>query len=195
MISTQRVLLVHGFKTTPNGSWFPWLMGELKKQAVYACALDMPTPATPKQEEWVAEIARAVDRHVAGTVYLVGHSLGVAAILDYLQSENARAVAGAVLVSGKTHPSENLATAGFYQAFDFEKIKNQCKSFVIIHATNDDMVPYEEGVLLARELGVELVTLQDGKHLTGSQGVFALPAALEGLQRLGLVSERNSDNY
>lgn len=195
MISKQKVLLVHGYKTTPNGAWFPWLMGEVKKLAVFAVSLDMPTPDVPKQEEWVAEIARAVDRHVAGEVYLVGHSLGVAAILDYLQSPRAKLVNGVVLVSGRIQPSENLATAGFYQQFDFQKIRSLTDGAVVIHARDDDMVSYENGVTLAKALGVELVTLESGKHLTGSQGVFELPEALEALKSLGLHSERNTDNY
>ncbi len=195
MISTQKVILVHGYKTTPNGAWFPWLMAELKKLAVFAVALDMPTPATPKREEWVAEIARTVDRHEGSEVYLVGHSLGVAAILDYLQSSLAKSVKGAVLVSGRIQPSDNLKTAGFYQNFDYAKIKSMCSGFVVIHAVDDGMVAYENGEVLAKELGVELVALQTGKHLTGSQGVFELPSALDALQKLDLHSERNTDNY
>jgi uncharacterized protein len=194
MISTQKVILVHGYKTTPNGAWFPWLMGEVKKLAVFAAALDMPTPETPTQAEWVGEIARAVDRHTGSDVYLVGHSLGVAAILDYLQSPHAKPVRGAVLVAGRVRPSQNLATAGFYQNFDFAKIKSMSGGFVVIHATDDDMVPYDDGVILAEALGVELVTLQTGKHLTGSQGVFALLPVLDGLIKLGLTSERNSED-
>lgn len=195
MISKQKVILVHGYKTTPNGAWFPWLMGELKKLAVFAVALDMPTPATPKQEEWIAEIARAVDRHEGSEVYLVGHSLGVVAILDYLQSESTKNIRGTVLVSGCIHPSDNLKTAGFYQNFDYEKIRNMSGGFFVIHAKDDDMVSYENGVELAQGLGVELVSLPEGRHLTGSQGVFELPATLVALQKLGLHSERNTDNY
>ena len=195
MISQQKVILVHGYKTTPNGAWFPWLMAELKKLAVFAVALDMPTPATPKQEEWVAEIARTVDRHEGSGVYLVGHSLGVAAILDYLQSSLAKSVKGAVLVSGRIQPSDNLKTAGFYQNFDYGKIKSMSSGFVVIHAKDDDMVAYENGEVLAKELGVELVTLETGMHLTGSQGVFELPSALDGLKKLGVYSERNTDNF
>lgn len=194
MISRQKVILVHGYKTTPNGAWFPWLMGEVKKLAIFAVALDMPTPETPMQAEWVEEIARTVDRHKAGDVYLVGHSLGVAAILDYLQSPRALHVRGAVLVSGRVHPSANLRTAGFYQNFDFDKIRSKSNGFVVIHATDDDMVPYDDGVTLAHALGVELMTLPSGRHLTGSHGVFILPPALEGLIKLGLTSERNSED-
>lgn len=196
MISRQKVVLIHGYKTTPNGAWFPWLMGELKKLAVFAVALDMPTPEVPKQVEWVAEIARTVDRHAASDVYLVGHSLGVAAILDYLQSPLAKPVNGIVLVSGRIEPSQNLATVGFYQQFDFEKIRSMAGGAVVIHARDDDMVSYENGVTLAKELDVDLVTLESGKHLTGSQGVFELPAARDALQKLGLYSERkNEDTY
>lgn len=194
MISKQKVILVHGYKTTPNGAWFPWLMGEVKKLAIFAVALDMPTPETPAQEAWVAEIARTVDRHAESEIYLVGHSLGVAAILDYLQSPHAKSVRGAVLVSGRVHPSANLRTAGFYQNFDFDKIRSNSGGFVVIHAADDDIVPYDDGVTLAHALGVELVTLTSGKHLTGSQGVFILPPALEGLIKLGLTSERNSED-
>lgn len=196
MISKQKVLLVHGYKTTPNGAWFPWLMGELKKLAVFAVALDMPTPEVPKQVEWVAEIARAVDRHEGSEVYLVGHSLGVAAILDYLQSPLAKSVKGAVLVSGRIAPGANLATVGFYQEFDYAKIGARCGGAVVVHARDDDMVPYQEGEVLAKGLGCTLVTLDTGKHLTGSQGAFELPAVLEALQKLGLYSERkNEDTY
>lgn len=194
MISKQKVILVHGYKTTPNGAWFPWLMGELKKLAVFAVALDMPTPEVPLQEEWVREIARAVDRHVGSEVYLVGHSLGVAAILDYLQAPVGKSVRGVVLVSGRVHPSENLATVGFYQNFDYAKIKSMCSGFVVIHAKDDDMVAYENGVELAGGLGVDLVTLEGGKHLTGSQGVFVLPEVLAALVELGVHSERNSED-
>jgi predicted alpha/beta hydrolase family esterase len=63
---------------------------------------------------------------------------------------------------------------------------------VVIHATDDDIVPYDEGVTLSRGLDVPLVTLESGKHLGGSQGNFELPSVLEGLKTLGLYSERKT---
>lgn len=191
MISAQRAILVHGYNTTPNGAWFPWLMHEVKKLGVFAVSLDMPTPAVPVQTEWVAEIARAVDRHAGSDIYLVGHSLGVAAILDYLQSDNAKPVTGAVLVSGRIKPGANLATVGFYQNFDYTKIKTMLGGAVVIHATDDDVVPYDEGVELARGLGVELVSLSSGGHLGGPTNT-ELPPALDALTKLGLHTEKKS---
>ncbi|MBU6310799.1 alpha/beta hydrolase [Patescibacteria group bacterium] len=195
MISTQKVFLVHGYKTTPNGAWFPWLMGELKKRALFAYALDMPTPEFPVRDEWIQEIACAVDRHEGSERYLVGHSLGVAAILDYLQSDQAQPVRGAVLVSGRIEPSPALRTAGFYQTFEYQRIRSNCERFAVIHAVDDDMVPIENGVTLAGALGVDLTTLPAGKHLTGSQGVFELPEVLAALESFGVHSERSTDAY
>lgn len=193
MISKQKVFLVHGYNTTPNGAWFPWLMAEIKRLAVFAVSLDMPTPVAPVRDEWVAEIARSVDRHAGSEVYIVAHSLGVAATLDYLQSPGAKPVKGAVLVSGRVHPSGRLATAGFYQNFEYDTIREMAKNFVIVHARDDDMVPYSDGVELSSKLGVPLVTLETGGHLTGSQGIFELPPALEALHQLGLHSERKEN--
>lgn len=57
----KKVFLIHGFQGSPNGGWRPWLMAELKKQDVYACALSMPDPENPVCAEWVLEISRHIE--------------------------------------------------------------------------------------------------------------------------------------
>lgn len=78
-------------------------MTELEKKDVYACALSMPNPEEPICFEWVEEIARHVERNKNDEIYLVGHSLGVPAILRYLEKPESQTIAGSILVSG---PSE-----------------------------------------------------------------------------------------
>lgn len=190
MISQQRVILVHGYDTTPNSAWFPWLMHEVKKLGVFAVALDMPTPKDPQPEEWVAEIARAVERHRGHDVYLVGHSLGCTGILFYLASEGAEHVKGAVLISGRAEPPQKTATAPFYHQYDFVAAKKKCDAFAVIHATDDQMSVYQNGIDLAAALGVELVTVPKGGHLWGVDRIYELPEVLSALTKLGLYSER-----
>jgi len=81
----KKVFIVHGFGGEPNGGWRPWLMGELAKKDIYACALPMPTPEEPKKEEWVKAITDAI-KIPNEEIFLVGHSLGVPAILHYLEN-------------------------------------------------------------------------------------------------------------
>lgn len=79
----KKIFIIHGLSGSPNGGWRPWLMSELEKKDLYACALAMPSPDTPTVEEWCKEI----DRHIypEDEVYLIGHSLGATAILRYLE--------------------------------------------------------------------------------------------------------------
>ena len=72
----KKVFIIHGFEGSPNGGWRPWLMGELEKHDIYACALSMPNPENPVCPEWIAEISRHVDQNNNDEVYLIGHSLG-----------------------------------------------------------------------------------------------------------------------
>ncbi len=71
----KKVFIIHGFEGSPNGGWRPWIMAELEKKDIYACALSMPDPENPLCSEWVAEIQRHVQRNKGDEIYLVGHSL------------------------------------------------------------------------------------------------------------------------
>lgn len=185
MTPTTKVFLIHGFNGAPNSSWLPWLMSELKSQDIYACSLPMPKPNAPICSEWISEIARQVSENKEDKIYLVGHSLGVAAILNYLQQpESEKIIDGAVLVSGRCQKSTNPATAGFYEHFDFELIKPRIKKVAIIHGDNDDRVLVENAYMLGEKLGVNPIIIENGEHLTGSQGWRELPQCLEALKRI-----------
>ncbi len=181
----KKVFIVHGFQGSPNGGWRPWLMAELEKIEVYACALSMPTPENPICSEWVAEIARHVERNKNDEIYLVGHSLGVPAIMRYLESADSTAVAGCVLVSGPSEKNSNKKLDLFLDTpFDFEKIKSTVMQFAIIHGDNDDRVPFDNAEMLAEKLNGELIMIPNGGHLNGRSGWLSLPQALEALNKM-----------
>lgn len=181
----KKVFIVHGFEGSPNGGWRPWLMAELEKQDIYACALPMPTPDAPVCDKWVSEIKRIVDLENGHEIYLVGHSLGVPAILRYLEKENKNNVNGCVLVSGPSEKNNNRKIDSFLdKPFDFEKIKSNVSKFVIIHGDNDPNVPLSNAETLAKELGGELIIVKNGGHLNGSSGWTTLPQCLDALNKI-----------
>lgn len=94
----KKVFIVHGFQGSPNGGWRPWLMAELEKIEVYACALSMPTPEILFALNGLQKLL-ACERNKNDEIYLVGHSLGVPAIMRYLESADSTAVAGCVCIS------------------------------------------------------------------------------------------------
>lgn len=182
----KKVFIVHGFNTGPNSSWIPWLMSELKKEDIYGTSLTMPSPDEPSCVEWMDEINRHVARSLNDEIYLVGHSLGVAAILNYAQnySDDGQKIKGAVLVSGRVKKSDNSKTQSFYGDFDFEKIKNKISKFSIIHGSNDELVDVSNAYELSKKLGIEPVIIENGGHLNGSAGWRELPQVLSELKKL-----------
>lgn len=184
----KKVFMVHGFGGEPNGGWRPWLMGELAKEDVWACALAMPTPDTPKKDQWVGEIKRAIGEPNEHYV-LAGHSLGVPAILRYLESlPEGLNIGGAVLVSG---PAYSLNKEKYLQLdhfvdtpFNFKHIKKVCGDFVVIHGDNDDKVPFNHAQELSKNLNCKLVSIPNGGHLGRSDGWIELPEVLEAVNEM-----------
>jgi len=182
----KKVFIIHGFEGKPNGGWRPWFMRELEKLDVYACALPMPTPDLPQRDEWVAEIIRhfPADRR---DMHLVGHSLGVPAILRALQMQPSASQFGGIhLVSGPCERNANPASESFKKLgsffadpFDFALIRSQAQKFGVIHGDNDAMVPVEHAHSLAAALACELTLVPQGGHLNGSSGFYELPVLLE----------------
>jgi len=184
----KKVFMIHGFQGRPNSNWFPWFMEELSKESIYACVLPMPTPDAPVKSEWVKTINEAVGNANEET-FLVGHSLGVPAILHYLESlDKDSKIGGVALVSGLISKIEK---DGYEQvdtfldvAFDFDHIKNACKNFVIIHGDNDKNVPFSDAEELSKKLGCDLISIPKGGHLNSVTGFFKLPEALESLLKM-----------
>jgi uncharacterized protein len=178
-MSMKKVFIIHGFQGSPNGAWRPWLMRELEKEEIYACALPMPTPDKPLQKEWVETIQHVLEGDVS-EIYLVGHSLGVPAVLRYLELAD-KPIEGAVLISGPFEASREEIKSFYETLFDFNKIKANCKSFAVIHGDDDPNVPLEHARKFEEVLSARISIIKNGKHLNGSSGCFELPEAKEAL--------------
>ena len=172
----KKVFIIHGFCGRPNGGWRPWLMGELSKNNIYACALPMPNPDVPIKEEWIEEIKNVI-KNPNEDIYLVGHSLGVPAILRYLETLSINnKIGGAVLVSGpiyKRMKEEYESVDKFLETdFDFNHIKSVCNNFSVIHGNNDESVSFREGEDLSRKLSCDLFLVKNGGHLNDGAGCY-----------------------
>ncbi|MDD4902221.1 MAG: alpha/beta hydrolase [Patescibacteria group bacterium] len=208
----KRVFIIHGWEADPGSNWFPWLKDELIKKGIEAEVPTMPNSAHPLCAEWVAYLKKIVGKTDKDT-FLVGHSLGVIAILRYLESMAAKEkIGGAILVAGFPEPLP--ASDGgdfselnnfFAKPLDYEKIKNNVSNrptpppsgtesplpgrgqifsgFVAIHSDNDPYVPLANGKILQKKLGAELIVISGGGHLNAGDGFFQFPLVLEKILR------------
>lgn len=182
----KKVFIVHGFEGSPNGGWRPWLMAELDKKDIYACALSMPTPDRPIVKEWVEEISRNVLRNKKDQIILVGHSLGVPAILRFLESYKGKKIEKAILVAG---PCQHITDKKVHKKlhafldkpFSYKTIKSKVKKFFVIHGDNDPRVPLEDAHVLVKELKAKLSIVKNGGHLNGSSGHYTLEDGLNAI--------------
>jgi len=191
-IKMKKIFVIHGFDGSPNGGWRPWIMGELAREETYCGALLMPSPENPKCEEWIHEIERYTKSNAGDQFYLIGHSLGVPAILRFLEGVGGKSISGAVLVSGPIHKTENKKLDSFFEKpFDYQKIRSRCKNFVVIHGDNDPMVSLEEGKELGEALNAKLIVVPNGGHLNGASGWQKLPQVLDALVYLEAIETNN----
>lgn len=176
-MNEPKVFLIHGFEGVPNGGWRPWLMGKLGREDIFACSLSMPTPEAPKKEEWIQKITSEIPEPNEA-IFLVGHSLGVNAILQYLQNlPEGSKIGGVLLISGPYKGKREITQEFFEPDYDFVRIKNTCKNFAIIHGDNDPWVPFSDAEKFAQGLSCELIAIPNGGHLNGSSGWYELPQA------------------
>jgi len=181
----EKVLIIHGYQGSPNGGWRPWLMAELEKIDIYACALAMPEPEHPKVGDWVSEISRHIA--VDDKICLVGHSLGVPAILRYLESVNdkSQSIAGAVLVSGPLSlVGQSDVDSFLIDRFEFSKIMKTSNQFAVIHGDDDPLVPVSDAYQLSKKLQTKPIIIKGGKHLNGGAGWTQLPEVLDAIKEI-----------
>ncbi len=148
----------------------------------------MPDPDKPNKDVWLKRIKDIVGDHDED-VFLVGHSLGVPAILRYLEQLSlGQKVGGVVLVSGVIKSLEEerykILDNFFVGGFDFGYIAEKSKNFSVIHGDNDMVVPFSHAEELSQNLNCKLISIPNGQHLNGSAGFHELPEALEALKEM-----------
>jgi hypothetical protein len=177
----KRVLIIHGFRSSPENGFKPWLRDELSSRNFKVEIPTMPHPDAPVMEQWLETLEHLVpdpDRHLI----LLGHSLGCAAILRYLERlKPGTKVGGAVLVAGPAS-SVNPAIRSFYQSpFDWTSIRQHCDRFVAIHSDNDPHVPLADAAIYKTHLDAQVIVERDKGHFSGSEGCRKLTSALQAL--------------
>lgn len=178
----KRVFIIHGWEGTPDSNWFPWLKKELEIRNFDVKVPEMPNTANPMMSEWLSHLQKLVGEPDKNT-YLIGHSLGVIAILRYLESlKKDQKIGGAILVAGFPESIGIPEIDNFFsKPVDFEKVKTSVNHIIAINSDNDPYVPLEQGQTLKEKLDAELIVMPNSAHLNQDAGFTELPIVLEKL--------------
>ncbi len=138
---------------------------------------------------WVPALAGVVGKPDKDTI-LVGHSIGCATIMRYLETlGDSERIGGAVFVAGFTTDLGFKEIHNFFETpLNFSKIRQHLSRLVAIHSNDDPYVDLKYGSVFAQELGAQTVTLEKRKHFSGSvdneESCVLLPEVLEAVMNM-----------
>lgn len=196
----DRVLVVHGFRATPQKHWFPWLA----QQVPGARVLALPDSAAPDAEAWTTAVAQAIgelDQHTA----VIAHSLGCVTTVRAIQRLAARsdaqgprsagsATLGAFIAvspfaepltpSGDQGLDAFAATglAPFLDGVDLTAARPHLGAITVIRSDDDPLVAPQLSDAFAAGLQGRTRIIPGARHFLESHGVTELPEVVEALE-------------
>ncbi len=180
------VFIIHGAYGHPEENWFPWIKGELEKLGHTVIVPQFPTPENQSLETWMRIFSR-YEKNIQEDSIMIGHSIGVAFILNILAQEKKR-IKAAFLVAGFAdslqNPEFDRINDSFYtRSFDWKKIQKQCNTFHVYHADNDPYIPLKFGQDLAKKLGTKAILVEGAGHFNERAGYTRFPLLLEQVKK------------
>ncbi len=146
---------------------------------------DLPHPEKPDSSEWVKAIAEAIGEPDRNT-YIITHSLGSIALLQYLNSLETGSIGGAVLVAGFLEKLPTLPELDDFIAkpLDAERVKAAAGKLVAINSDDDPVVPLKNADMLNEKMGAEIAIIHGAGHVHEEFGVTELPIVLDKLHAM-----------
>lgn len=165
------IFIVHGAFGDPEENWFPWLKSEIEKQGYEVFVPKFPTPKNQKLQNWL-NVFRDYKQYLKKDSIVVGHSLGVAFLLNILENQQIKA---AFFVSGFTGSLgipefDNINNSFAEKGFDWQKIRKNCHEYFIFHSDNDPYVPLEKAKQLAKNLETNMILVKNAGHFNENAG-------------------------
>lgn len=162
----KRAIIIHGWESAPDQHWYIQEKVALEEMGYEVEIPAMPGGSFPIEEEWVAVIANLKPDN---NTVLVGHSLGVPAILRFLEKANvvidrAFLIAGFASPLDLDYPNADYPTRFVDHDFSWELIKQKSSDFLVYNQLDDPWVPISKGKELASHLNVELIEVPGDNH-------------------------------
>jgi predicted alpha/beta hydrolase family esterase len=187
---TNRAVIAHRWMGRAGELWHPYVIDELAGLHIAASVPQLPSPDQPNIRRWVAALSEDIGEPDERT-FLIGHSLGCRAILEYVALlPGVQKVGGIVLVAGNLTRVGFPQIANFFeQPVDYAAVREHVAGGVeLIYSVDDPWVPIAHGEELRDQLNGDLTLVEGAKHFSYAYGdtpdCTALPEAIAAMKRL-----------
>ena len=174
-------LILHGYKSSANGAFVPWLKSELEGRGYAVQVPELPHPDEPKESEQVQHVLK--NCHIDEHTIIVGHSLGGGIALRVVGALN-KPVAGLVLVGSvvdATFPGAEKRPfwKDFSWKIDYERIKRLATFSAVLSDLQEGNPRVSYLKYLAGKLGARLVEGNaKQEHFKGKEEPMVLQSLL-----------------
>lgn len=176
----MRIIGVHGYHSSPRQHFWPLLEDELKKRGHEVLIPELPDPENPDPEAWTKALVEAA-RVLTDEDIIVGHSLGGAAALRFLEAAEARTTPKAcVLISTPWFIKDERFRGFFLSDLDHDVLMWRASRFYVLHAKDDHVIPVDHAQKYATVFHGTLITPETGGHFNDN---FPHPEILETVER------------
>lgn len=185
----KRAIIIHCWEGYPEYCWYPYARRELEKLGFQVEVPQFPETEKPQLTKWLPYLQSIVGEP-DGELFLIGHSVGCATIMRYLESLPAgKKIGGVVFVAGYIGDLGYEELKNFFETpVNFQKIKSHCGKFIAIHSDNDPYVDLKFADLFKRELGAEVIIKHNMRHFSGAvegeKACLELPDVVESVKKI-----------
>jgi len=170
---SQRVIIIHGTKGSPESNWFQWLKNELNKINIPCEIPKLPTPENQSLPSWLSEFNQQVGELTHDDI-LIGHSIGAALCLHLVLSQKETPKACfliAPFVRKIQIPEYDLLNESFLIE-DISILKNISSrtKFISIYSDDDPYVPMNLSEEVSEITKSKIIIIPKGKHLNSEAG-------------------------
>jgi uncharacterized protein len=164
----MRIIGIHGYRSSPRQHFWPALEDELKKRGHEVLIPELPDPENPDPEIWTKTLVEAA-RVLTDEDIIVGHSLGGALALRFLEAVEARTTPKAcVLISTPWFIKDERFRGFFLSDLDHDVLMWRASRFHVIHAKDDHVIPLDHAQKYAQVFHANLITPEVGGHFNES---------------------------
>lgn len=170
MAQPYNIYVVHGYTANSQANWYPDLKNHLESENVAIHIFDMPNSHAPVEKEWLDFLEAKITNFDEKSIY-IGHSLGCATILKFLEDKNTDNIESLFLVSGFVENSPIPELSEFVkEKINYAKFIKTISNRIVISAEDDDIIPYQYSEILAKKLNAQFNLLRTGKHFIDRDG-------------------------
>jgi len=167
--TVKRIILLHGWGGTAEGAFKPLLKAKLESFGYEVHSPQLPNTDSPNDEEQADYLQKnfTLDEETA----VLGHSFGGIVALRLLERGVKLGRVTLLATPFSSVPGEGKrgnVTIALEKGYDWKKIKENCKGFLVLNDTSDHLVPVTDGDAYAKELGAYQMKVEaEVKHFNG----------------------------